>query len=112
REWVTYFNQQFGGNWRNELCSPDYWQRIDEIPGHVFWSQREHLKSKLADALCERLTRQLTRNGHSPTQIAKVTRHLERSERSVMMIGFGRRFATYKRATLIFSDPERLARLL
>lgn len=112
REWVTYFNQQFGGNWRNELCSLDYWQRIDEIPGHVFWSQREHLKSKLADALCERLTRQLTRNGHSPTQIAKVTRHLERSERSVMMIGFGRRFATYKRATLIFSDPERLARLL
>ena len=112
REWVTYFNQQFGGNWRNELCSPEYWQRIDEIPGHVFWSQREHLKSKLADALCERLTRQLTRNGHSPTQIAKVTRHLERSERSVMMIGFGRRFATYTRATLIFSAPERLARLL
>lgn len=112
REWGSYFNQQFGGSWRNELCNADYWERIDEIPGHVFWSQREHLKSKLADALCERLTRQLTRNGHSPSQIAKVTRYLERTERSVMMIGFARRFATYKRATLIFADPERLARLL
>jgi glycogen phosphorylase len=112
REWVTYFNQQFGGNWRNELCNAEYWDCIDQIPGHVFWSQREHLKSKLAEALGERLTRQLARNGHSPTQIAKVTRHLERNERSVMMIGFGRRFATYKRATLIFSDPTRLARLL
>lgn len=112
REWGSYFNQQFGGSWRNELCNPDYWECIDDIPGHVFWSQRQHLKSKLADALCERLTRQLTRNGRSPSQIARVTRYLEPGERSVMMIGFARRFATYKRATLIFTDPERLARLL
>jgi starch phosphorylase len=112
REWVTYFNQELGGGWRNEFCNADYWRCIDDIPGHVFWSLRDQIKANLAEALRERLGRQLARHGHSPTQIAKVTRHLERGDRSVMMIGFGRRFATYKRATLIFSDPERLARLL
>ncbi|HEX4881243.1 MAG TPA: alpha-glucan family phosphorylase [Porticoccaceae bacterium] len=112
REWVSHFNQQLGGGWRNELCNPGYWRCIDDIPGHVFWSLRNQLKAKLADALCDRLGRQLARNGHSPTQIGKVTRYLQRSDRNVMMIGFGRRFATYKRATLIFADPERLARLL
>jgi starch phosphorylase len=112
REWLLYFNQQFGGSWRNELSNGDYWRQIDDIPDHVFWSQREYLKSKLAETLIQRITRQQTRNGFSKAQIARMTRHLERSERGVLMVGFARRFATYKRATLVFSDAERLARLL
>ena len=112
RDWVAYFNQQLGGGWRTELCNPEYWNCIDAIPDPVFWNQRERLKSKLAEALCDRLGRQLARNGQGPGQIVKVTQELQRGDRSVMMIGFGRRFATYKRATLIFSDRERLARLL
>ena len=112
REWLIYFNQEFGGSWRNELSNVDYWRQIDAIPDHVFWSQREYLKSKLAEALVGRITRQQTRNGFSKAQITRMTRHLERGERSVMMVGFARRFATYKRATLVFSDEARLARLL
>ncbi len=112
REWVTYFNQQFGSGWRNELCNRDYWRRIDDIPDQVFWAQRELFKNRLAEALCERIQRQHARNGSSPAQINRLTCHLERGERSVMMIGFARRFATYKRATLIFTDEARLARLL
>ncbi|MGK2914438.1 MAG: alpha-glucan family phosphorylase [Porticoccaceae bacterium] len=112
REWVNYFNQQFGGSWRNELLNPDYWHRIDDIPDHVFWSQRENFKATMVETLIDRIDRQLTRNGYSKSQIDRSTRYLRRGDRSVMMVGFARRFATYKRATLIFSDEARLARLL
>jgi len=112
REWVNYFDLQLGGSWRNELLNDSYWQCIDDIPEHVFWSRREDLKSRMAEAVVDRLGRQLLRNGFSPSQVARSTRYLYPGDRSVMIIGFARRFATYKRATLIFSDEARLQRLL
>ena len=111
-EWANMFDLQFGGGWRNELLRPDYWGQIQDIPNHSFWSVRQSLKAKMLEAVLERSTMQLRRNGISESQIRRLTRFVKPRKTDILTIGFARRFATYKRATLIFSDPQRLARLL
>jgi len=112
REWVNLFDMRFGGEWRNELDNGAYWDRIDDIPDHSYWSLRQSLKSELLEDVRRRLVLQLRRNLCSEAQIERVIQHLSPHETDVLTVGFARRFATYKRATLLFSDPERLARLL
>lgn len=111
-EWVNIFDLQFGGGWRNELLRPEYWKQIWDIPNHSFWSVLQSLKAKMLEAVLERSVQQHRRNGISESQIRRLTRFIKPRKTDVLTIGFARRFATYKRATLIFSDPQRLARLL
>jgi len=112
REWINLLDLHFGGSWRNELLNETFWEAIDDIPDHSFWSVRQSLKTKLFDDTYKRITKQHLRNGCSPTQIERLTRHLTTPESDILTVGFARRFATYKRALLLFSDPERLARLV
>lgn len=111
-EWVNLFDMRFGGGWRNELLNESFWRQIDDIPDHSFWSIRQSLKAKLLEYLHKRAVLQHRRNGCSESQVQRLTSLLRPRETDLMIIGFARRFATYKRATLIFSDPDRLARLL
>jgi starch phosphorylase len=111
-EWSNLYDMRFGMEWRNELLNDEYWDRIDEIPDHSFWSLRQSLKSDLLNQVRRRLVLQCRRNRCGEAHIDRVTRKLSPHESDVLTIGFARRFATYKRATLLFSDPERLARLL
>lgn len=111
-EWVNIFDLQFGGGWRNELLNPGYWKQIWDIPNHSFWSVLQSLKAKMLEAVLERSVLQHRRNGISESQIRRLTRFIKPRKTDVLTIGFARRFATYKRATLIFADPQRLARLL
>ena len=112
REWLSLFDMRFGGEWRNELLNPDYWSRIGEIPGHQFWSLRQSLKAALLEDVCRRALRQHRRNGASEAQIKRVTRYLNAGNTDILTFGFARRFATYKRAALLFADPERLGRIV
>lgn len=112
REWVNLFDMRFSGQWRNELLNEDYWERIEEIQDHNFWSLRQSLKSEMLADVRQRVIAQHRRNGVGPTQVARLVRHLDPDNPDLLTIGFARRFATYKRATLWFSDPARLARLL
>ncbi len=111
-EWINYFDLLYGGGWRSELLNNEFWLKIYDIADHSFWSIRQSLKSKMFEAVIERLSKQFQRNGCSETQLRRVTRHLSPQKTDVLTIGFARRFATYKRATLIFHDLERLKRLL
>ena len=111
-EWSNLYDMRFGMQWRNELLNESYWERIDEIPDHSFWSLRQSLKSELLNQVRRRLVLQCRRNRCGEAHIDRVTRMLSPHEADILTIGFARRFATYKRATLLFSDPERLARLL
>ncbi|HHJ14731.1 MAG TPA: glycosyltransferase family 1 protein [Gammaproteobacteria bacterium] len=111
-EWSNLYDMRFGMQWRNELLNEDYWERIDEIPDHSFWSLRQSLKSELLNRVRRRVVLQCRRNRCGEAHIDRVTRLLSPHESDILTIGFARRFATYKRATLLFSDPERLARLL
>ena len=111
-EWNNLYDMRFGMAWRNELLNEEYWERIDEIPDHSFWSLRQSLKSELFNQVRRRTVLQCRRNRCGEATIDRVTRNLSPHEADILTIGFARRFATYKRATLLFSDPERLARLL
>jgi len=112
REWANLFDMRFGGGWRNELLNETYWQQIDDIPDHSYWSLRQSLKTEMLAEVRRRMLLQHRRNGCSEALIERLTQHLTPRETDVLTIGFARRFATYKRATLLFSDPARLARLL
>jgi len=112
REWANMFDMRFGGEWRNELLHEEYWHRIDDIPDHSYWSLRQSLKSELLEDVRRRAVLQHRRNGCSEAQIERLTRYLSPHETDILTFGFARRFATYKRATLLFTDPARLARLL
>ncbi|MEW6647675.1 MAG: alpha-glucan family phosphorylase [Pseudomonadota bacterium] len=112
REWVNHLDMQYGGGWRNELLNADYWNQIDAIPDHTFWSLRQTLKSQILDEARRRTLRMHRRNGVSESQLERLIRHLQPTETDILTIGFARRFATYKRATLLFANPERLARLV
>jgi starch phosphorylase len=112
REWANLFDMRFGGGWRNELLNESYWQQVDEIPDHSYWSLRQSLKTEMLAEVRRRTVRQHRRNGYSAALIERLTQHLTPRETDVLCIGFARRFATYKRATLLFADPARLARLL
>ncbi|MGD8926858.1 MAG: alpha-glucan family phosphorylase [Thioalkalispiraceae bacterium] len=111
REWVNLFDTRFS-EWRNELLSVDYWHCIDEIPDHRFWSLRKELKTPMMNDIYNRMMRRYVRSGFSEAMLKRVTEMTAQFEANVLVFGFARRFATYKRATLLFSDPERLARLV
>ena len=112
REWSNLYDMRFGRAWRDELLNPEYWERVDEIPDHSYWSLRQTLKSDLYENILRRALLQYQRNGCSEALMERLTKHLASSQSDTLTVGFARRFATYKRATLLFSDPQRLKRLL
>lgn len=112
REWMNLFDMRLGSDWRNQLRNINYWQQIDDIPNHSYWSIRQTLKTELLAYAQHKAIRQHRRNNLSPPRIERLTRHLSPGNTDALIIGFARRFATYKRAALMFTDLPRLARLL
>lgn len=111
REWVNLFDMRFR-EWRSELNKPEYWECIDAIPDHRYWSLRQELKGQMLEDVYKRTRRRFQRAGFSEAQLKRLTSYTSEPEQNVLVLGFARRFATYKRATLLFSDLPRLARLL
>src|ERR671915_247636 len=85
------------------------WERLDEIPDAQLWEAHQHQKLELAYFARGRLRAQFARHGEAPDALIKLGEALDPA---ILTIGFARRFATYKRAALLFSDEERLSRLL
>ncbi len=113
RDWANLFDMRFGSGWHNELLNRGFWeQHVDEIPNHSYWSVLQSLKSEMLTDVRRRVIRREHRNGSSEAVIERLTAYLKPQSTDILAIGFARRFATYKRATLLFSDPARLARLL
>lgn len=101
--------QYLGPNWLQAKPADPIWNKVDEIPDDTYWAARMTQKEELLDALRASL----------PGFCQKF--HLGRADRvkmesmlrpDTLLIGFARRFAPYKRATLVFADPDRLARIL
>ena len=108
REWINALDDP---GWDSELLNPDYWQRISQFSDATFWNVHLSLKNKLYKDCCAYIAQRCQRHGYSQTQINHEIKLLRDAE-DTLIIGFARRFATYKRATLLFDDPDRLARLL
>jgi glycogen phosphorylase len=86
-----------------------FWERLERIPDNDLWEAHLRQKRELALFVRGRLRSQFARHGEAPSVLAELEQALDAG---VMTIGFARRFATYKRAGLLFSDIDRLARLL
>jgi starch phosphorylase len=84
-------------------------RRADDVPARDLWERHERLRAELVHFVRARLASQLARQGAGPTEVG---RSVEALDPGVMTIGFARRFADYKRATLLLRDPDRLIRLL
>ena len=111
REWVSLFDLRFD-DWRNELLNEEYWERLEEIPDFHYWSIHKSLKQQLLGSVHDVMLTQQRRNGTSDAVIRRMTRYVDEPVEDVLVMGFARRFATYKRAAMLFADPTRLARLL
>ena len=97
------------GNWEEHLTEPDFWRGVIDIPGAQLWETHQQLKRRLIDFVRDRERQRRERIGESPESIRRVNRILDPE---ILTVGFARRFATYKRGALLFSDKERLKRLV
>ncbi len=101
--------RKYLGEWEERITEPDFWRRVIDIPDSELWETHQQLKHRLVEFVRERVRIRRERIGDSPEAIRDVNRILDPE---VLTIGFARRFATYKRGALLFSDKERLKRLL
>ena len=95
--------------WAGAAPGDDWWRNAGRIPPQELWNVRTALRRRLVHEVRARLVRQLQREGAPP---AEVTAAYAALDEHALTIGFARRFATYKRAPLIFLDRRRLAALL
>jgi glycogen phosphorylase len=102
--WAEMFDRYLGPEWQTNLVDESVIGRIMQIPDDVFWHTNQNAKRQMLRALRARLSRQWTRNGLSEAHIHRLLRHVDPENPDVLTIGFARRFATYKRSTLLFSD--------
>jgi len=86
-----------------------FWERLKRIPDRRMWDAHLQQKLELAYFARGRLRSQLARHGEAPEELARID---EAFDPKILTIGFARRFATYKRASLLFTDEDRLARLI
>jgi starch phosphorylase len=96
-------------DWATRYDDPALWDRVYKIPDDVLWAAHQHLKSKLLAFVDRRIRQDWRRGGLQPSQVLAFGALLDPE---ALTIGFARRFATYKRATLIFRDVERLKRII
>ncbi len=109
RRMGNLFTKYLGSDWVDRIDDPALWQKVMDIPNDELWETRRHLKNKLVNFANER-TRMQWRNGTlTPSQVVAGGVFLEPYS---LTIGFARRFATYKRANLMFRDFDRLMRII
>lgn len=99
----------FGEGWMERLDEAELWEKLDSLPDTALWQVHQHLKRKMNFYLRERVRDRWTMGGFHPVQVVSAGVMLNPY---VLTIGFARRFATYKRASLILSDVDRLLRII
>ena len=103
------YDRYLGPRWREDPADQTVWESINNIPDGELWRTHERRRERLVAVARRKLQKQLKRRGAPPAEIAQASEVLDPE---ALTIGFARRFATYKRATLIFRDIERLINIL
>jgi starch phosphorylase len=106
---AALFDRHLGPEWRDRQDDPSLWENVLSIPDEELWAARLALKGHLAAFICERCRELWAKQQVGSSQVLAAGALLDRT---ALTIGFGRRFAEYKRAELIFWDTARLQRLL
>ncbi len=108
-EWRKEYDKYFDKSFLHDQSNEEIWHAIYNVPDEEIWNTRMALKKKLIKYIRDKFTQQWLRNQGDP---AKVVSILDRITPNALMIGFCRRFATYKRAHLLFTDLERLEKIV
>ena len=103
------YNKYLIPYWQDNIHENSVWEKIKTIPDDKLWEVHLERKEKLLALVKENVTKRLRREGVSYDEINEMTSKLNPN---ALTIGFARRFATYKRATLIFKDLERITQIL
>jgi len=107
-EWTEIFDRHFGGDWSQRLGESGLLDRVAELPDQIFWNVRQRLKARLLHLVRHLVREQHVRNQGSESHLDRMLRLADPANPDVLIIGFGRRFATYKRAALLLENLERL----
>jgi len=105
----TLYDRYLGPRWAEEPGDTRVWNRGEQIPGEELWRTHERRRERLVAFARRRLREQLRSRGAGPTEIAEADDVLDPE---ALTVGFGRRFATYNRGTLLLSDAVRLERIV
>ena len=108
-EWKKYCYENFDQNFINDQSNKQIWEQIQTSPDGELWDIRKALKKKLIDYIKAQYTENWLKNQGDPSKVVTV---LDRINPNALLIGFGRRFATYKRAHLLFTDLDRLSKIV
>lgn len=108
-EWQELFRKTFGDDFLNNQQEKSRWKKIMDVPDEVIWDLRQNHRKRLLKYLRKRVGEDLKHRQENPRYIMNT---LDNLNEKTLTIGFARRFATYKRAHLLFTNPERLARLV
>ena len=103
------YNKYLIPYWQDKIHDDKVWEKINNIPNKELWEIHRERKIKLLEIVKENTVNRLRREGYNYDEINDITSKLNPD---VLTIGFARRFATYKRATLIFKDLERITQIL
>jgi starch phosphorylase len=106
---ASLFDRYLGRRWAEDPDNIKVWERVNRIPDSELWRTHERRRERLVAFTRQRLQEQLRRRGAQKMEIQAASEALNPE---ALTIGFGRRFATYKRGDLILKDPARLARIL
>ncbi len=108
-EWKQVYNETFPKGWWKDQSNLEMWKAYNDLPDEKVWATRMLLKNKLIDYIKVQFREDWMKSQGDP---ARIVRALNEMNPNTLIIGFGRRFATYKRAHLLFTDLERLDKLV
>lgn len=108
-EWKRYYNKIFKKSFFTDQSNTNLWKEILHTPDEEIWDIRKTLKHKLIDYIKVQYKDNWLKNQMEPSKVVSL---LEKFDPNALLIGFGRRFATYKRAHLLFTDLERLNKIV
>lgn len=108
-EWKQLYSKYFDSNFLYDQSNPKIWEAINNVPDEEIWNTRQTMKHKLVDYIRKQFSETWLKNQGDPSRIVSL---MEKINPNALLIGFGRRFATYKRAHLLFTDLDRLAKIV
>lgn len=108
-EWRKLYAKYFDSAFMSDQSNESIWDAIYKVPDNVIWDTRMVLKKKLTDYIRDKFRETWLKNQGDPSRVVSL---LEKINPNALMIGFCRRFATYKRAHLLFTDLDRLAKIV
>ena len=107
--WQRLYRKHFGKDFMKDQSNESIWQAIYDVSDEEIWKTRMELKAKLIHYIREKFCDSWLKNQGDPSRVISL---MDKINPNALLIGFGRRFATYKRAHLLFTDLDRLAKIV